>query len=216
MTATDIVSGFRARIDLVRQIDTASVLAPDIQHRHTVKDVRKGGVIRLHEDTYLVTGVSTYRETDESFSNEKKDSVWYELRCINLETGIVVWIEWEEDDHLVISLTTGTLRFRDLQDEDGVGIGDDDLDQIVEDEDDIYYRGCKYEYDDDYAARYYRDGPGRDTKGDKVYFYDFSFGDETLTIEEWKDGKNDYSYELFLSCTVEPRAVTIIALGTEG
>lgn len=206
----------RARLDRIRSIDASRVVPERERHRRTIKDVLKGGAIRLDGVAYVVVGVSTYIETNESFSKER-DSKWYELRLSSLATGETAWIEWEEDDDLVISRTTQTLSFRDLSDDEGVDIDEDDLDQIVNDNDTVYFGGREYAYLDDYAARYLRDGEGRDTKGDKVYFYDFiSKAGETLTIEEWKDGKNDYSYELFLSQQVPASLIAIIALGTEG
>lgn len=216
MEATATMAAHRARLDRIRSIDASRVVPERMRHRHTIKDVLKGGVIRLEGATYVVAGISTYVETNESFSKER-DSKWYELRLIDLATGEVVWVEWEEDDELVISRTARSLSFRDLSDDGGVNIDEDDLDQIVDDKDSVYLGGREYEYEDDYAARYLRNGEGRDVKGDKVYFYDFISGaGEMLTIEEWKDGKDDYSYELFLSRQIAANSITIIALGTEG
>lgn len=214
-THSDVGTSFRSRIDRVRSIDAKGVVPEQERHRHSIKDVAKGGAIRLEGHTYLVAGVSRYVETNDTFSKDK-DSAWYELRLVHLVTGAVAWVEWEEDDELVISLTLEKLSFAVLSDDEGGVVDEDDLDEMAENDWGIRLGNRDFKYADDYAARYQRDGVGRDTKGDKVYFYDFENGSETITVEEWKDGKDDYSYEIFLSRTVSPSSLTVIALGSGG
>ena len=204
---------FRERIDRIRQVAPSGVMKEMERHRYTIKDVGVGGVINVGLVTYLVTGKSSYIETNDDFSKEKGDP-WHELTLVRLDSGETCYIEWEEDDELVIYFTQKRLKFRDLRDDEGVGIDEDDLDQIVNDGDSVFYEGVEYAYDDDYAARYTRGGQGRDTKGDKVYFYEFcAENGDAVTVEEWKDGK-DYSYELFASYKVA--RIAVIALGDKG
>ncbi len=210
-TLPDPGTSFRERIDRIRSIDPSRVIPVVERHRHSIKDLSAGAVMSHEGKVYLVRGVSVYTETNDDFSKEK-DCSWYELTLINVTTGEQAFIEWEEDDDVVIYLTRRALSFRDLRDENGERIDEDDLDQIVDDEDSVFYEGKEFEYDDDYAAHYRRGtSAGREKKGDKAYFYEFlgPKGD-AITIEEWKDGKNDYSYELFFSTKV--KALTIIAL----
>lgn len=220
MTTDALMTAFRSRIDRIRRIDSDRALPVRERHRYTIKDLNKGGVVQLGDRLYLVEDVSSYTDTDENF--RATDSGWSELKLVDLASGEVVWLEWEEDDEILISRTIRALSFSELSDDCGDSIDEDDLDDLADSGESILATASDigtartFVYFDDYAALYNRGVSGRETRGDKVYFYEFTSGDLTITIEEWLDGKNSYSYELFLSRSVAAGELTIIALGKEG
>lgn len=220
MTTDALMTEFRSRIDRIRRIDAERVLPVRDRHRYSIKDVGKGGVLQLEGRTYLVEDISSYTDADENF--RKCDTGWKELKLLDLVSGEVVWLEWEQDDEIFVSRTIRKLSFHNLSDDSGHPIDEDDLDDLADEKDLILVSASevgierKFDYADDYAAIYHRSASGRETRGDKVYFYEFVSGDFTVTIEEWMSGKNDYSYELFLSRRVALAELTIIALGKEG
>lgn len=220
MTTDALMTAFRSRIDRIRRIDSEHALPVRERHRYTIKDLKKGGVVQLGNHLYLVEDVSSYTDTDDNF--RATDSGWSELKLVDLASGEVVWLEWEEDDEILISRTIRALSFSELSDDCGDPIDEDDLDELAEREESILATATdiglevEFVYNDDYAALYNRGVSGRETRGSKVYFYEFTSNDLTITIEEWLDGKNSYSYELFLSRAIAAHELTIIALGKEG
>lgn len=209
----DFLRAFSERRALLRSVSPASLVPVDLRWKHTVKDVKKGGVIRFDNTTCIVLGVSEYSETDESF-RKKAGFSWFELTLRDLSSGKTLYLEWEEDDEVEVSITKATLAFRDILDDMGSDLDGDDFEDLIEEEDSITYRGSEFRYDDDYHALYKRGGTGRDQKGDKVSFCDFLSlsGDACVTIERWKDGK-DHSFEIFLSHSLDPRRIEVISLG---
>lgn len=207
------MSSYAARKAAIRGLAPSALIPQGERWRKNIKDVREGGYLRFDDKTFMVVDISTYAETDEKF--RKTGSSWTELRLLCLETGETVWLEWEEDDDIEMYLTLRSLSFRDIRDDEGGSIDDDDLDDLADDQDSITLRGKTFDYDDDYGALYKRGGKGRDQKGDKVYFYDFVAADgECITVEEWLEGHDKYSYELFLSRPLDAASVEIVSTGT--
>jgi hypothetical protein len=126
-----------------------------------------------------------------------------------METGAVGHFEWEIDDELEVCITLDQIKFKRLTDEEGQPIDEDDLDQIVEDEDTIVYAGETFDYDDDWAAVYRRNG-----KEEKVYMYEFVNNRSSLfiTIEEWQDGDKE-EYRIYISKPVNPLELLLISKG---
>ena len=202
---------FDAQFAAIRLLDPASLIAEDERYRHTIKDVRVGGGICLSKKTYLVREVGKYEETDDKF-RKKAGDVWYELKLFCLETGEEVNIEWEEDDELEVSLTTGFLKFSQLCDDEGGKVDEDDLADLSGEEDGLFYQGKRFDYDDDCAAIFTRS----DGRSEQVYMYDFEASDGTqLTIEEWvidKEG-DKYEYQIFLARSVDPDSIEVLSAG---
>ena len=204
---------YAARKAAIRALAPKVLIPKGERWKASIKDVREGGYIRFGGKTYRVADVSEYIETDETF-RKKLGFSWKELKLFCLETGETVWLEWEEDDEIEIFVTLQALTFRDLRDDEGGAIDEDDLDPLVDDDEDVVYRGKTFEYDDDYGALYKRGGKGREQKGDKVYFYDFVAKDgECITVEEWSEGKGDFAYEIFLSRELPTESVEILSIG---
>lgn len=206
--------GFDMRFAAIRSIDPETLVSTNEQWKHSIKDVRVGGCVIFNEQTHIVESIGRYDEFDENFKKKTGFSS-FELKLFCLETGKHCDIEWEEDDEVEISVTTTVLSFSDLRDDEGDSIDDDDLDQICSDKDSVVYNNTVFNYDDDWPARYYRNGGSRD--GLKVFFYDFeSKGGTCLSIEEWVTGSGEnasYEYELFLSEPVNPASIGVMSLG---
>lgn len=204
---------FDKRFAAIQSIAPGGIVSEKERYKLTIKDVMVGGVIRFGNKTFLVKETGLYNETDESYQKKKKYR-FFELKLFCLETGEIVNIEWEEDDEIEISLTTGTLEFCDLRDDEGKDIDEDDLDQIVDDEDSVYVNGREFRYSDDYAALYYRNQLSADPE--KVYFYEFKVSDGTeLTIEEWVVGPDKEEYQLYYSRQMDPSEIEVIHCGGE-
>lgn len=199
---------YSRRLERLRTLKANRLVPQNRRYSFSIKDVKAGGFLKFEGMTYKVESISVYRETDEDFVKEL-DYVFYELKLFCLETGEIFNMEWEEDDEVEASLTIKKLRFTDLSDDAGESIDEDDLDQISEDEDSVFFNGTEFYYDDDYACFYYRDGGD---KKDKVYFYEFVADDETsVCIEEWISN-NKESYEIYYSRKINPDEIEVLAL----
>ncbi|MCP4024349.1 MAG: DUF4178 domain-containing protein, partial [Desulfobacteraceae bacterium] len=130
--------------------------------------------------------------------------------CLCLETGETFNFEWEYDDELEIAMTLERLSFRNLKDEAGENIDEDDLDQIADDKDAVVFNQEKFWYEDDWAAIYLRG-----TKEEKVYMYEFENEGalKFLTIEEWDSGSGKESYQIYTSLPVEPGNIRVLSKG---
>ncbi|HEX7049796.1 MAG TPA: DUF4178 domain-containing protein [Longimicrobiales bacterium] len=197
-----------AQFAAIRQLDVGRLIAPAERWRHTIKDLGPGAYFRLDNRTYRVEESNSYRETSEDHTRVYEDEAWTELRIFCLESGETRYLEWEEDDAVEASITVRALEFRDVRDDAGAAVDEDDLDTIVEEEDSLFLDGREFVYDDDYAAVFERAG-----KSEFAYFYDFVSADgDWLTIEEWTDpaqpGREEYT--LWLSRSVAPDAIEVL------
>ena len=203
------------RMSLARQFDAIRQLSPENlilkrdRWKHNIKDVKETGFLSYEGKTYLVKEVGLYQEFDEKYI-KASGRPWFELRLFCIDTGEIVNIEWEEDDEIKVSMTLKELKFSDLRDDEGKAIDEDDLDQIADEEDGIFFGGKKFEYKDDYAAKYYRNGV---MEGGDVYMYEFESLDGTcLTIEEWQSGGKE-EYKIYLSSQIDVNNIEILSLG---
>jgi hypothetical protein len=173
------------------------------RHTLSIKDVAAGGFLKFSGKIWKVEEVSRYDEYNEKSKKLTGDTT-FELRLFCLETGETGWLEWSEDDEVEIYFTTKEIHFRDLKDENNDGIDEDDLEQIVSDEDSIYYQGAEFEYDDDWPSFYHR---GCGEKSESVYMYEFwAESGTSITIEEWIGDE----YHIFLSAQVNARDIEIL------
>ncbi len=199
---------FQERISTIRTLKKDHLVSGNEKALLSIKDVGTHSFFEYLGNTYFVKSLNKYEETSDDFKS-KKGYFIYELNCLCLETGQIVYFEWEFDDALEISLTLARFSFRDLKDDAGEGIDEDDLDQIVEDKDVIVINGEKFWYEDDWASVYYRG-----TKQEKVYMYEFENESQTkfLTIEEWS-GSGKEEYQIYTSSPVTPTSINIITKG---
>ncbi|THB74960.1 MAG: DUF4178 domain-containing protein [Desulfobacteraceae bacterium] len=204
-----VEKSFQERFNAIRTLKTGDLVPKPQQSSLTVKDVRPGGFFTYLDRTYYVKEMAEYEECSDDFSKRKGFTVT-ELTCLCLESGDTVGFEWEHDDELEVTQTLERFRFRDLTDDAGEAIDEDDLDQIADDSDVIVLKGEKYWYEDDWASIYQKG-----SKEEKVYMYEFENDSHTrfLTIEEWDSGSGKESYQIYTSHPVEPMSITLISKG---
>ncbi len=194
-------------------------MPPAQRHQYNISDVREKAYIRIQDKVYLVESVSHYQEYNWKLTKAKK-FVSYELDLFCLNNGEHIHLEWEKDDRIEVYLTTQKIRFNQVLDEKNVVIDASDLEQIVDDEDTVFYQSRAYHYDDDWAAMYYRDQTESKNDGIRVRFYEFCSDDgQCLTIEQWMDGPpadadTDFEYEVYLSQAVDVDDIEILSLGS--
>ncbi|MFK5984541.1 MAG: DUF4178 domain-containing protein [Pseudomonadota bacterium] len=190
-------------------------LPQEQRHQHDITAVKANAYIQFNEKVYMIEGISLYQEYNWKLTKAKKFQAW-ELDLFCLNNGQRINIEWEKDDKVEAFITTGQIKFSSLRDEENIDIGSEDLEQIVEEEDSVFLNGKEFEYDDDWAAMYYRDSNNKE-EGIRVRFYEFVAADEScLTIEEWMDGEpkdpdTDFDYEVFLSQPLDPDSIEVLS-----
>ncbi len=199
---------FKERFTAIRSLKKTQLVSLSQRMSLTIKDARLHSFFEYLGKTWFITDLSKYEETSDDFKS-KKGYFIYELTCLCLETGKTVNFEWEFDDELEISMTLDRLSFRNLKDDAGESIDEDDLDQIADDKDVVVINGENFWYEDDWASIYYRG-----SKEEKVYMYEFENENHTkfLTIEEWSGSGKD-EYQIFTSSPVDPNAISIISRG---
>ncbi len=199
---------FEQRFSIIHTLAPDNMFSKEEQVRLTIRDAGVGDFFTCFGSTYIIQEINKYQEASEDYS-KLKDYFVTELTCLCLETGAVGHFEWEIDDELEVCVTLEQIKFKRLTDEEGQPIDEDDLDQIVEDEDTIVYAGETFDYDDDWAAVYRRNG-----KEEKVYMYEFVNNRSSLfiTIEEWQDGDKE-EYRIYISKPVNPLELVLISKG---
>ncbi|MBU1340718.1 MAG: DUF4178 domain-containing protein [Proteobacteria bacterium] len=199
---------FQERLSAIRSLKKDHLVSGQKKSLLGIKDAGKTAFFEYLGNTYFVKDLNQYEETSDDFKN-KKGYFIHELTCLCLETGQSVNFEWEFDDELEVSMTLERLLFRNLKDDQGEPIDEDDLDQIADDKDVILINGEKFWYEDDWASLYYRGG-----KEEKVYMYEFENESHTkfLTIEEWS-GSGREAYQIYTSSPVDPNSISLISKG---
>ncbi len=203
------------RLTAIRSLPPDKLIAEKDRLGLSITDVKQGGFMRVNGQVKHVQQAGRYDEWNDKFTKKLSgDFACVEFRVLNIETGERENFEWEIDDgELSVSATIARLKFSDLTDDEGEGIDDDDLEQIEEEEDDIFYQGKKFECDSDecWSAKYY---PQDSRTGEKVYMYEFEAKDGSMiTIEEWVQGDEKYEYQIWLSEPINPDSIEVIATG---
>ena len=199
---------FQERFSAIRTLKKEQLVSRHEKALLTIKDAGRHSFFEYLGNTYFVKDLNKYEETSDDFKN-KKGYFITELTCLCLETGQTFNFEWEFDDELEVSLTLKRLSFRNLKDDKGDTIDEDDLDQIADDKDVIVINDEKFRYEDDWACLYYRGG-----REEKVYMYEFENESHTksLTIEEWSGSGKD-EYQIYTSSPINPNSISIISKG---
>jgi len=199
---------FQERFSAIRTLKKEQLVSRHEKALLTIKDAGRHSFFEYLGNTYFVKDLNKYEETSDDFKN-KKGYFITELTCLCLETGQTFNFEWEFDDELEVSLTLKRLSFRNLKDDKGDTIDEDDLDQIADDKDVIVINDEKFWYEDDWACLYYRG-----QREEKVYMYEFENESHTksLTIEEWSGSGKD-EYQIYTSSPINPNSISIISKG---
>ncbi len=199
---------FTQRFTAIRKLKKEQLVSDTQKISFTLKDVGQNSFFEYLGKTWFIKDFNKYEETSDDFKS-KKGYFIYELTCLCLETGKTANFEWEFDDELEISMTLERLSFRNLKDDAGEAIDEDDLDQIADDKDVIVINGEKFWYEDDWASIYYRG-----SREEKVYMYEFENENHTkyLTIEEWSGSGKD-EYQIYTSSPIDPDSISIISKG---
>ena len=199
---------FKERLTAIRSIEPDTLVSEQDQAGLSITDAGVSSVFEYQGITYLVREICPYEEYDEAFK-KAQGYVVYELTCLALESGKTVFFEWEVDDELEVSMTLDRLSFRDLTDDEGQAVDEDDLDQIAHDKDAVKAGGQTYYYDDDWAAVYERSG-----RKEQVFLYEFETQDQTrfLTIEQWQGSGRDAG-RIYTSMPVNPDAIRLVSRG---
>ena len=179
---------------------------PPASRKLSVKDLRPGGMVQLTggveagflEVDYTVEGRNRYvADGDE----------WFEMKLMD-GSGNGLWLEWEEDDELEISVTTSKkeLTLSDL------GLSKAMLEEFDEEEEGHFvYEERTFVYEESDKARFYRDCAG---EGESFYYWDFADkeGDGIIGVERWGSGE----YEISIGRRISERDLTIFrAAGDE-
>ncbi len=209
MLDTATQKSYQERFLAIRQLDPGLLVPEKDAVSLSMMDLKKGSFFTYLSKTYYVKEINRYQEASDDFK-KKKDVFITELTCLCLETGSVANFEWEYDDELEISMTEERLSFRNLKDDEGGTIDEDDLDQIADDKDAVLFSNEKFWYDDDWAAVYQRG-----SKEENVYMYEFENESRTkfLTIEEWDSGSGKESYQIYTSLPVDPGNISVLSKG---
>jgi len=199
---------FQERFSAIRTLKKENLVTGQEKSLLSIKDAGGHSFFEYLGNTYFVKDLNKYEETSDDFKS-KKGYFIFELTCLCLETGKSFNFEWEFDDELEVSMTLERLSFRDLKDDAGEPIDEDDLDQIADDKDVIVINDEKFWYEDDWASVYYRG-----TKEENVYMYEFENESQTkfLTVEEWSGSGKD-EYQIYTSSPVDPKNISIISKG---
>ncbi len=184
---------------------------------HDLTQLKNNAYLQFNQKVYLVESIARYQEYNWKLTRAK-DFQSYELDLFCLNNADRIYIEWEKDDRIEAFITMDEIKLSNLSDEESISIDSEDIEQIVDDEDSVFLNGKEFEYDDDWAAKYYRDS-GSQSNGVRVRFYEFVASDgDYLTIEEWMDGEpnasdTDFEYEVFLSREIDPESIEILSTG---
>ena len=199
---------FQERLNAIRTLEKDELVSAQEKARLSIKNASIHSFFDYLGNTYFIKSLNKYEETSDDFKN-KKGYFITELTCLCLESGQIYNFEWEFDDELEVSLTLERLSFRNLKDDAGESIDEDDLDQIADDKDVIVINNEKFWYEDDWASVYYKGD-----KEEKVYMYEFENENHTrfLTIEEWSGSGKD-EYQIYTSSPVDPNSISVISKG---
>jgi hypothetical protein len=208
MLDTATQRSFAKRFAIIRTLEKKNLLSAGKKARSDIRQAGRNCFFEYQNNTYFVNDINRYEETSEDFKISQGYFI-YELTCTCIETGKTVYFEWEEDDELEIAMTIENLSFRDLTDDEGQGIDEDDLDQIADDRDVIMAGKEQFLYEDDWASIYHRQN-----RQEKVYVYEFENREHTrfLTIEEWQGSGRD-EYRIYISVPVDPDSIAILSTG---
>ena len=166
-----------------------------------ITNVDKGGIFKLtgvgpnsEELNLKVLAKHLYREGD---------FYWWELEC-DKGDGEKVWVEVEDDDDTIVSVVLEKLTLKDIN------VNKSRLEQIDDDESgNINYKGRSFRYTESDEALFYRFCD--DKKAEKLYYWDFKNGNNTISVEKWSDKE----FQVFYCQIMKPAQVTVYSNKSE-
>ena len=164
---------------------------------NSIENVEAGGYIRFEGRSYRVQSIFTY---------ERDGYRWPELTLYCLNDGATQYLEWEKEDEVSVYVSREKLTFGQ------VGINSKEhLWEISEKElGCVRYSGRTFEYHEDSAVSYIRDG-----KGEPFHQYLFAAdaNQAYISVEEWGDDDDGYEHNIILSEKLDPRSIEVLVVG---
>lgn len=165
------------------ELRTMGSLVPKQERfKKTIKDLKEGSFIKVNSLLCKVVAVFNYKSGGDE---------WFEYELFEIKTGRTFYIEYEEDDHVDMYITTKTIKQRDFP------VSMDAIEDMSDEEEgSVIVDGMTFYYEDDYKATFSRNG-----KSEKLYMYEFENenGTKFLSIEEWGNDQDGYEYQIFIS-----------------
>lgn len=197
----NVVEQHQNRIALIRRIPRPMSLVK--RAKYTIEVMRSGGALQVGKDVFLVEKRHRYVED--------KTWEWFELELTRVSDGETIFLEFEHDDRLEMSLWLQTgLPLHTI----GVRQGQlNDFDE--KEEGTFFYAGSTYVYEESDKALFY---PGETGAPIRFYYWDFSElgGDRLIGVEDWSESDSERDVEVCIGRVLKSREVTILALGGEG
>tara|TARA_R110000765_G_scaffold7963_8_gene26152 strand:+ start:6560 stop:7126 length:567 start_codon:yes stop_codon:yes gene_type:complete len=180
--------------NLQARFDAAKALKPASSNPPSIKELVEGSSFLFEDNIYVVKNVFKYTELKKK--KTKLGDSWNELELFNIDTGETKYMEVEEDDEVLVYFTDEFgIKLRQYQ------LNGDSLEELVDNEgqiDNIFY-------EDDYEARFERNG-----KEEDLWIMEFETGSKWLCVEGWEKGDDEYSYEVSLGRCLKASLFTIL------
>lgn len=199
MTKQSLLSIRRMPVPLSQEESMSQDQNLRAQGEYLLSQVGAGGYLSVEGKIWYVEAKHRYEETW-----ERKTSKWYELKLVCLTTQETLFLEWEIDDELEVSLWKKEVPLRNL------GLTPDSLWKMDDDEKGkISLDGRTYAYDDSGDAMFFKNSQG---PGEKFYYWDFECkedDDYMIGTERWGESEFLASIGYFIPFT----KVTILVIG---
>lgn len=188
-----MLNDYKLRFQKLRELNANKTFERFIK---PIEELKKGSFIKIYGELFLI---------EDEYQYKVSDDVWKEFQLFEIKTGNIKYLEVEKDDVISLCLTTKEIKRRNFP------VSMDDVENMSEEgEGEIKFEGITYFYEDDYRAKFSRNGSHR---REEVYLYEFeSDNREYLTIEEWQESNGGYSYEIFLSKDLNLSALEILSI----
>lgn len=178
------------QLEMIRK--TQSSLSQVESMKQDLRSLKPGAVIAMRGENYRVEERSRYQEGQWK---------WYEYQLMNLINGTQVFLEWEFDDQLELSLYDRKIKFAQLD------LSPDDLSRMDNNESGSFrFQGTKWIYEESDEALYFR---GEKGSGEKHYYWSFHDSSEKsyLSIDRYEG-----NYEVNLGGEVLSNEVRVRSL----